>query len=117
MVDQCQNQKCSSHGYCFLKYNLPYCKCFNGYNGDKCEQENFSVKIFHGVQISSILLCAIFVGFTVFVIISNDLWNLFIEKKKSLKKSSSKAYRFKYYTVEDINNLYIYDWNYFKRRP
>ena len=97
LVDQCHNQKCSSHGYCFIKYNLPYCKCFNGYNGDNCELENVSVKIVRAVRISSVLICALTIGFTIFLVVSNDIWNFFmIKKKKKQKFYSKKIKRFTY---------------------
>ncbi len=76
--DLCLNQTCSGHGYCFLKENLPSCKCKNGFNGENCEIENLIVKFVRGVQITSILLCSFCILLTIFIIVSNDIWNMLI---------------------------------------
>ena len=76
-IELCQNQTCSGQGYCFENNSQSYCKCFIGYNGDKCEVENVSVKILRGVKLVSILICAFTIGFTIFLLVSNDVWNFF----------------------------------------
>jgi hypothetical protein len=89
-IDLCQNQTCSNNGYCFINNTQPICKCFNGYNGDKCELENVSVKILRVVRISSFLICGLTIGFTIFLVVSNDIWNFFMIKKKKKQKVYSK---------------------------
>ena len=92
-IDLCQNQTCSNNGYCFISETIPICKCFNGFNGDKCEIESVSVKISRGVKIFSILICALTMGFTIFLVVTNDIWNFFvIKKKKKTKKILSKLH-------------------------
>jgi len=36
-IDECDNQKCSSHGTCEDRINDYYCLCLAGYTGKDCE--------------------------------------------------------------------------------
>ena len=90
-IDLCQNQTCSNNGYCFINNTQPICKCLNGYNGDTCELEKVSVKILRVVRTSSILICGSTIGFTIFLVVSNDIWNFFLIKKKKKQKVYSKV--------------------------
>ena len=96
-IDLCQNQTCSNNGRCIMNNSLTTCKCNNGFNGDNCELENESIKILRGIRIVSLLICAITIGLTVFLIIFNDCWNYLIKSKKRSKKfQSMKIYRLTY---------------------
>ena len=88
-IDLCQNRTCSNNGRCIMNNSLTTCKCYNGFNGDNCELENGSIKILRGIRIVSILICAITIGITVFLIIFNDSCNFFIKNKKRSKKFKS----------------------------
>jgi len=119
-INICQNKSCSNNGYCTLTKNLnsslPVCKCYNGFYGVDCELVKLTTKIQHGIQWFSIILCALCIGFTICLIISNDAWNLFIlqqepyQRKKHIKCDHN---HFHYYThrqsSEQITNLWFYE--------
>ena len=43
-IDLCQNETCSNNGNCFEFNNMPKCKCFSMYSGDKCETQSSELK-------------------------------------------------------------------------
>jgi hypothetical protein len=43
-IDLCRNETCSNNGICYESNNLPKCKCFNMYYGDKCESQSNELK-------------------------------------------------------------------------
>ena len=95
--DLCLNETCSNNGYCFVNdSNLPFCNCFNGYDGHKCDLEGSSVKVLKNVRIISILICAFIFVFVIFLIISNDIWNYCMIKKQTKTFTEKKIYRFVY---------------------
>ena len=99
-IDLCQNKTCSDHGYCAFYDSVPVCKCFTGYNGIYCEQEEASTKLVHRVQLTSILICAICIGSTILIVISSDIWNLFISSDKKFReiyRHHPEEIHFKYY--------------------
>ena len=107
-VNICINVTCSGQGYCLDNGTVPVCKCYMGYFGDRCEQQDSSKKIVSKIQITSIIIvCAVF-SFTVFIILANDGWNLLLASRKRERIVSSKPssketiVRFKYYTATEI---------------
>ena len=85
-VNVCLNKTCSGHGYCIVvNETVPACKCFKGYQGDICDQEDSSRKLVKGVQSTSVIIAFLVLGLTVFIILSNDGWNLLIRKMRRYK--------------------------------
>ena len=64
---------------------VPVCKCYYGYHGNKCDQEDSSKKLVKGVQVISVIIAILVLGFTVFLILCNDGWNLLIIKFRGHK--------------------------------
>ena len=97
-VNLCENKTCSGHGYCVVvNGSEPECKCYYGFYGDACDYENLTKKIVKGVQTTSAVIAFIVLALTVFIILSNDGWNLFLERfrrrYRNKKKHSSNNFK------------------------
>ena len=80
-VNLCLNKSCSGHGYCIMvNESTPICKFFKGYQGDMCDQEDSGKNLVKGVQTTSVIIAFIVLGLTIFLILSNDGFNLFIKR-------------------------------------
>ncbi len=73
----CENVTCSSHGYCTQNQNETKCKCFNGYEGEKCDIESSSVKLVKSVQWTTTIISILFIAIFWIVMMSNDLLSYF----------------------------------------
>ena len=105
-VNICLNKTCSSHGYCIVvNETMPSCKCYFGYQGNVCDQEDSSKKISKGVQTTSVIIAFIVLGLTVFIILTNDGWNLLIGRMRRRYRNAQpqpKMRRFRYYPASEI---------------
>ena len=63
--------------------SLPMCKCFYGYFGSECSLDESFTKMVKDVQFTSVLIAFVIIGVTVFTILANDGFNLFIRKRRS----------------------------------
>jgi hypothetical protein len=77
IINLCENVTCSSHGYCKQSQNEIKCKCFKGYNGDKCEIESNSSKATKYVQWLATAICILFILTVCTLTISSDVLNYF----------------------------------------
>ena len=74
----CENVTCSSHGYCIQSQSgLTSCKCYKGYEGDKCDIISNSLKIVQGVQWTSTIICIGAIILFWILVICNDFLNFF----------------------------------------
>ncbi len=69
----CENVTCSSHGNCIQSQNQTKCKCFNGFEGDKCEIESNSVKVVKSVQWLSTTICIVTISLLWLIFIGSDV--------------------------------------------
>jgi hypothetical protein len=77
IINLCENVTCSFHGYCIQNQSETKCKCFNGYDGDKCENESSSVKLVKSVQWTTTVISILFISTFWIIIVLNDLLNYF----------------------------------------
>ena len=77
MINLCENETCSMHGYCTQIQSEIQCKCYNGFEGENCEIESSSVKAVKNVQWTTTIIAILFLALFWIVIISNDLLNFF----------------------------------------
>jgi len=77
MRNLCENVTCSSHGYCTQSQSETTCKCYNGYEGDKCELESSAVKAVKSIQWTTTIISVLFIATFWIIIVSNDLLNFF----------------------------------------
>ncbi len=73
MRNLCENVTCSSHGYCKQSQNKTKCKCYNGYEGEKCEIEGNTVKLVKNVQWTSTFICVICISTFWLIVIGSDV--------------------------------------------
>ena len=73
MRNLCENVTCSLHGYCLQSLNKTKCKCFNGYEGDKCEIESNSVKLVKSVQWTTTTICIFSICLLWLIFIGSDI--------------------------------------------
>ena len=92
-INSCDNRTCTLNGYCFQNETASLCKCFSDFYGDECELEKSAIKIQKGVQFTSLILCLLFVGFTIITILANDAVNLLMQKSYRSKQSEIKIKR------------------------
>ena len=92
-INSCANRTCTLNGYCFQNETASLCKCFSDFYGDECELEKSAIKIQKGVQFTSLILCLLFVGFTIITILANDAVNLLMQKSYRSKQSEIKIKR------------------------
>ena len=71
----CENTTCSQNGYCLVNEVSSYCKCFKGFSGNDCEQEDSSVKALKNFQLTSTIICIIFLSSVWVIVSSSDLLN------------------------------------------
>ena len=93
-IDTCASRTCSNSGYCVRNASESFCKCLTGFYGGECEFENTAVKTLKGFQVSSIIICVMFLTFTALTIILNDIWDYFIGRRRTISKrrDSNKEY-------------------------
>ena len=80
---------CSSHGHVssFEDANGKFkCKCYVNYSGEKCEIEDLMIKVVKYARISSLTLFLITIGTFVFLIVANDVINLFFPALRPTNK-------------------------------
>ena len=93
MINSCANRTCSLNGYCFQNETASLCKCFSDFYGDECDLEKSAIKTLKDIQATSLILCLLFVGFTAFTILANDVVNFLMQKSYRSKKSEIKIKR------------------------
>ena len=71
----CENTTCSQNGYCLVKEVSSYCKCFKGFSGNNCDQEDSSVKALKNAQMTSTIICIIFLSSFWMLLSCSDLLN------------------------------------------
>ena len=103
----CFNKTCSDHGNCIVvNGTVPACKCYYGYQGDECDQEDAGKKVAKGVKTISAIIAFIILGLTVFMILSNDGWNLLIGRMRRIYRviqpRRHEIRRFRYYPASEI---------------
>ncbi|CAF1046108.1 unnamed protein product [Brachionus calyciflorus] len=104
-INLCEEIKCSNNGVCQVnETKIPYCKCFNYFIGEQCEEPEIILKnITTIISISSFIaigiICLVFL-----LIIFNDGFNFYnnVKNEKLLKKNKYKnriiIKRFRYFT-------------------
>jgi hypothetical protein len=73
----CENETCSLHGYCHQQQSEIKCKCFKGFNGDKCELESNEVKAVKSVQWTTTIICIVCIVIFWILTIGNDVLDFF----------------------------------------
>ena len=88
-VDLCQNETCFSNGNCVELNNSPKCKCFNLYEGDRCEIISSSLKTRTKVKTVTVTIAIVSIVVFYMIIIAGDLVDKFVIKgKKSIANNS-----------------------------
>jgi hypothetical protein len=110
-IDVCQNETCSNNGNCFDSNNMPKCKCFNMYNGEKCEFESSELKTVKTVismaSVLAILMIILSYGFFVLMDISKFYWKIDTKIRSNKKKKQLVAKKFKRKKIFKINDKYL----------
>ena len=91
---------CSHNGYITLNgNNKKKCRCYIDYSGERCEISNTKIGLIRYAQVSSLTLFLVTLGVFIFLIVSNDLFNLILlkPKKRKPKIEISTKYQFKYH--------------------
>ena len=101
-LDVCQNETCSNNGNCYESENMPKCKCFSMYSGDKCESESNELKAIKTISsISTIIAIISIISFYVFISFMDLLKylcrykNIVPHKNKKRQKKKNKKRRIK----------------------
>lgn len=92
-INICENETCSSNGNCYDNSSVPTCKCFQLYEGLKCEKSSGKlVMIKRVVKYVSIIAIIIIVAFFMFFLLL-DISGCLIDKKiiRRIKKKSKKT--------------------------
>ena len=96
LLDVCLNEKCSSHGHCYVNDNNQMgCKCYSDYTGEKCESTGTLVKIIKYTQASSLVVFLSVISVFSILIIANDVANIFCSKRKNKPKRTVVTIRIK----------------------
>jgi hypothetical protein len=80
----CENETCSLHGYCTQIQSEIKCKCFKGFNGDKCELESNEVKAVKSVQWTTTIICIVCIILLWILVVGNDVLNYLNISDKSI---------------------------------
>ena len=80
----CENETCSLHGYCHQQQSENKCKCFKGFNGDKCELESNEVKAVKSVQWTTTIICILCIILFCILVLGNDALNYLNISDKSI---------------------------------
>ncbi|CAF1135651.1 unnamed protein product [Brachionus calyciflorus] len=94
--DLCQNETCSGNGVCYEDENKKKCKCFNLYNGLKCENESDEIKLIKAVIRTSSILALVIILLTFLTFILIDLTNLSKKRSYKIKHHYSKPQKLTY---------------------
>ena len=102
----CQSETCSSNGHCYVnEANEWSCKCYTDYSGDKCETANTLVKVVKYAKTSSLVVFLSVICTFTFLIVANDILNIFCPKskliKKILKTQRPKVEKFEYHNSKN----------------
>ena len=73
VINLCENVTCSSHGYCTQSQTETKCKCYNGYEGEKCDIESNSVKVVKYVQWTTTIICIVCITIFWLLVIGSDV--------------------------------------------
>jgi hypothetical protein len=85
-IDICANETCSNNGYCHEVKNLPKCKCFSMYEGEKCNIQSNELKtIKYVITTSSIVAIFVIIVFY-FLILLMDLFNYLTKRPKRRRR-------------------------------
>ena len=82
-INVCQNLTCQNNGYCFNEQEEAKCKCSIYYSGETCEILGTFIKVVHGVQITTVIIACLSLGIVIFLVVLNDIFNLFIKFKNN----------------------------------
>ena len=100
-IDVCKNRNCSNNGYCTVNGTNAQCKCYINYNGDDCQYENSFIKMIRYITMSTLFIALGCLGFTVSLVILNDVWSFLIHSPNKvpigkIRTYDSKPIQFKY---------------------
>ncbi len=88
-INICENETCSSNGNCYDNSSVPACKCFQLYEGVKCDKKSEKLIMLKGViKSASIIAIITIVVFFIFILIL-DISGCVMDKKliRTIKKS------------------------------
>ncbi|CAF1096594.1 unnamed protein product [Brachionus calyciflorus] len=94
--DLCQNETCSGNGVCYEDENKKKCKCFNSYNGLKCENESDEIKLIKAVIFTSSIVALVIILLTFFTFILINLTYLSKRRNFKIKQHYSKPQKLTY---------------------
>ena len=77
MRNLCENVTCSSHGYCSQSQSETKCKCYVGYDGDKCEIVSSSVRVVKSIQWTTTIICILCILIFWMMIVGSDVLGYF----------------------------------------
>lgn len=99
-----QFDPCNGHGQCSSHGNRTECECFIDFDGDRCENEDFQMKIMRKLfTISSLVLLLSAISLFVFLIVGNDVLNVIGgDKWRQIKKRRRK----RKLTLRDVIKYY-----------
>jgi len=95
-INICENETCSSNGNCYDNSNVATCKCFQLYEGPKCEKRSQKLIVIKGaIRSASIIAIVTIIAFFIFFILM-DISNCLMNKKKlsqpkRIKKKQNKV--------------------------
>jgi hypothetical protein len=102
-LNVCESEKCSSQGFCYANENTNEwtCKCYAEYSGNTCEIANgLTLKIIKYAKTSSLVVLLSVIGTFCFLIVANDVINIFCSKKRVTQpkcEMSNRIQKFKYH--------------------
>jgi hypothetical protein len=81
-INVCANETCSGNGNCVDMNNLPKCKCFSMYEGEKCSIQSSELNTIKSlISMSSIIAIVVITCFYLMILIM-DLMDCYTEKSK-----------------------------------
>ena len=86
-INICANETCSNNGICEDLNNLPKCKCFSMYEGDRCDKESSQLRtIKFIISMSSIIAIFAIICFYLVILIMDFLKYCLMVKPKRRKR-------------------------------
>lgn len=94
-TDICSNETCSNHGTCIDLFNTTKCKCYDLYEGEKCENESEYLKTINKVINSSLIIAIITIIIFYLIFIVSDLlvWKLKQKRKEKYIKNKNNIFK------------------------
>ena len=111
-IDVCQNEFCSSNGYCVDVEHLPMCKCYKFYLGEKCEIKSAEMTVIKITRTLSLIvaICSFFLVILIVIFLDLNLCKNKKTKKKKEKPIPENVERFEYVNFKKwfIFNIVLY---------